>query len=255
MKILRRLFNFLRYRWYASRLAGPAILRRLAREKPNAFFVQIGANDGKMMDPLRKLILSTNWQGLAIEPVPHLFARLSENYARVGPRVRPVNVAIATEEAPLPFFHLAAPPGLPPLPPWAEGLGSFRRDVVLKHLERLPDIERYVNQITVPGLPWAALCERYGVTQLDALVMDTEGYDYEIIRQIDFRRWKPSLILYEHHHFSEQTRLDCQKLLKAAGYILFEEGLDTWCLHADAGAELIRTLHGAVPRSRFAVLQ
>ena len=31
-------------------------------------FVQVGAHDGVMHDPLRKFILNNNWQGILIEP-------------------------------------------------------------------------------------------------------------------------------------------------------------------------------------------
>lgn len=240
------------YRWQVARLAGPALLRALARHQPDAFFVQVGANDGQMMDPLRKQVLKSRWRGLLIEPVPQLFEQLSRNYAAAGSRVRPVNVAVAAQEGRLPFYHLRAHPDLPPLPSWAQGLGSFRRDVILSHRNRLPDLDRYLTEIAVPSLTWTGLCEHYEVERIDLLVTDTEGYDFEIIRQIDFTRWRPALIVYEHHHFTPQTRADCQALLHAQGYRLFEEGLDTWALHAEAGRDLMPTLERGVRRSRYA---
>ena len=252
-RLLRRLWG-LRFRWHALWLAGPALLRQLAREHPQAFFVQVGANDGAMMDPLRKHVLSSRWRGLLIEPVPQLFARLKGNYAAAADRVRAVNLAIATEDGELPFFHLEDQPGLPPLPEWVAGLGSFRRDVVLKHAGRIPQFERYLSEIRVPCATWDSLCRGHGVDQIDVLVIDTEGYDFEIIRQIDFTRQRPLLLVYEHHHFDDDTRKACQALLQAHGYTLFEEVLDTWGLHADAGADFHKLLARATRRSRFATL-
>lgn len=251
-RLLRRLWR-LRFRWYALWLAGPALLRQIGRQKPEAFFVQVGANDGAMMDPLRKQVLSSRWRGLVIEPVPQLFAQLERNYAAAAGRVRAVNLAIATQDGELPFYHLADRPGLPSLPDWVAGLGSFRRDVVLKHADRIPQLERYLSEIQVPAVTWRTLCQRHGVERIDVLVTDTEGYDFEIIRQVDFTRHRPLLLIYEHHHFDDDTRKACHALLHANGYTLFEEGLDTWALHAEAGAELHALLSRATRRSRYAV--
>jgi len=62
--------------------------------------------------------------------------------------------------------------------------------------------------------------ERYAVTKIDLIMMDTEGYDYEIIKQIDFSRIRPKVIIYEHKHLSRSDRLTCEKLLKDLDYRL-----------------------------------
>src|SRR5690606_5171456 len=118
----------LRRRWDVARLAGPAVLKRFAQEVPEAFLIQVGANDGQMMDPLFQLVRSNRWQGLVREPVPHLFKQLERSYASIAPRILPVNLAVATYSGELPFYHLVPRPDLPPLPTWHEGLGSFRRE-------------------------------------------------------------------------------------------------------------------------------
>ncbi|MGH8505188.1 MAG: FkbM family methyltransferase [Stenotrophobium sp.] len=252
MKGLWHFLKVLRGHWYLARMAGPAVLKAFARRYPEAFFIQVGANDGQMMDPLRKLVLASRWRGLAIEPVPQLFRSLQQNYAAVAQRVQPVNLAVATEAGELPFFHLGNQPGLAPLPEWANGLGSFRKDVILKHANRIQGFEHYLREIKVSSVTWDELCQRYQVQRIDLVVTDTEGYDFEIIRQIDFQRGKPGMIVYEHHHFSTQTRAECRALLQGQGYLQFEEGLDTWCVHPDAGADLMRLARRAIRRSRFA---
>lgn len=47
---------------------------------PNAFFVQIGANDGYSLDPLTVQIERREWRGIMVEPVPYVFAWLAERY-------------------------------------------------------------------------------------------------------------------------------------------------------------------------------
>lgn len=252
MKAARHYLRKLRLRWDTARLAGPAVLRKFAQLFPDAYFVQVGANDGQMMDPLQQQVMSGRWRGIVIEPVPDLFEKLQQHYAAAASRVRPVNLAVATAAGRLPFFHLRAQPGMPSLPVWAAGLGSFRKEVILKHVDRIPQINQYLTEIQVPSLSWDEFCRTYGVTRVDLLVMDTEGYDFEIIRQIDFQRWKPKLLVYEHHHFTPQMRADCNALLMTQGYRQFQEGLDTWCVHPDGGPELIAEMKRGLRRSRFA---
>src|ERR1051325_7301028 len=59
-----------------------ALLADFATAVPDAFFVQIGANDGFTGDPLNHLITrpDTRWRGVLVEPVAHLFAQLAERY-------------------------------------------------------------------------------------------------------------------------------------------------------------------------------
>jgi hypothetical protein len=55
---------------------------------PDAFVVQIGANDGSAGDPLVDAFSKTRWSGLLVEPVPHLYETLVARYRdRPGVRV------------------------------------------------------------------------------------------------------------------------------------------------------------------------
>src|SRR5438552_2984157 len=47
------------------------IVFAFARARPNAFFIQVGSNDGKRYDdPLADEVAHRNWHGILIEPVP-----------------------------------------------------------------------------------------------------------------------------------------------------------------------------------------
>ena len=59
----------LKYRRLLARMAGPKLLDAFAQSFPQAFFVEIGANDGEQHDHLRPLILSRRWSGVMVEPV------------------------------------------------------------------------------------------------------------------------------------------------------------------------------------------
>lgn len=220
-----------RMRLRARRLKGPKLIRRFARMYPRAFFIQIGSNDGEQLDPLREMILSRPWRGIMVEPVPYVFERLRQNYIHLSDRIALENLAIADQEGRLPFWHLRQETNKPDyLPQWYDALGSFRKDVVLKHTSDIPDLERRLVCTEVPCLTFAGLCRKYDIDKLDLLHIDTEGYDFEIIKHVDFDRYRPKLLIYEHHHLGDATRRACRDLLQGMGYVLYEEALDTWCM-------------------------
>lgn len=240
-----------RDRRLSARLAGPRLIRAFAEVFPAAAFVEIGANDGEQHDHLRPMILERRWRGVMVEPVPYVFERLRANYASVD-RVAVENAAIADRDGHQPFYHLApvADYEAEGLPQWYDGIGSFSRESVLDHQRLIPDIESRLVETEVPCLTFDTLCAKHGLGQVDLLLVDTEGYDYEVLRTIDFQRHRPALVIYEHYHLSEDDQASAQHELRGAGYETMSEGFDTWCLRPEADAGLTRQwqrLRPAVP--------
>ncbi|OLE96238.1 MAG: hypothetical protein AUG75_22840 [Cyanobacteria bacterium 13_1_20CM_4_61_6] len=93
------------------------------------------------------------------------------------------------------------------------------------------------------------LLERSQASHVDLLLIDTEGHDWEILRSIDFARWRPRLVIYEHYHLSPTARAAAREQLGLVGYETMEEGFDTFCLDTsvdDALTDLWRSLSPAV---------
>jgi FkbM family methyltransferase len=231
--------------------AGPRLLAAFAEEYPRASFAEIGANDGKQHDFLRPLVLSHDWRGLIVEPVPYVFERLRANYAGQE-RLSLQNVAIAPESGERPFFHLAEvdDPQREGLPEWYDGIGSFSRDELLSHAPHIPDIADRVVETRVPCVTLEELCARNGFDQLDLLLIDTEGYDWEIIRHLDLAKLGPRVIVYEHYHRSPDDRAACSEHLASVGYETIEEHFDTFGLAMgpdDALSRLWTRLEPVIP--------
>jgi FkbM family methyltransferase len=155
---------------------GPRLLEAFADAFPRAFFIEIGANDGVEDDHLRPFIVENEWSGIMVEPVPHLFERLRRNYAGLE-RVVLENVAIADRDGRVPFYH----------PPEGDfdKIGSFSRETTLRLARALqfPDLDDRIVTTEVPCLSFESLCRRHHVERLDLLVVDTEGYDFEILKR------------------------------------------------------------------------
>ena len=58
--------------------------------------------------------------------------------------------------------------------------------------------------------------QRYG--RFDLVAIDAEGYDAEILQQIDMKAAPPDIILYEHVLLPRRVRTRCEQLLTSNGY-------------------------------------
>jgi FkbM family methyltransferase len=199
------------------------------RAYPEAVFVQVGANDGVGHDILADELAARRWRGVLVEPVPYVFERLRDNHGG-NPRLVLDNVAIADVDGSRDLYYLdAAEPGAA-LPDWYDKLGSFNRDVIAKHAPAIPDFERRLRVGPVQCVTFETLCRTHGLTSIDLVQIDTEGYDYEVIKLIDLDRLRPRLVVYEHLHFDRDTRAACSALLRTHGYEEVSDVVNSVCL-------------------------
>lgn len=214
-----------------------------ARGRPDAFFVQVGANDAVQRDQLREEVLARRWRGILVEPVPYVFERLRQNCGNEA-RLILENVAIADHDGVQELFYLPQSED-GDLPQWYDALASFNRDVVAKHREYIPDIDERIASMDVPCLTFSSLCDRHRVQHIDFVQIDTEGYDFEIIKLIDFDRYRPALLMFEHHHLTDADRAECAAYLRAHGFTGFSHSLDTLCIRPTELTRRDRHLAGA----------
>ena len=192
-------------------------LEQLELESEGFFFVQIGSNDGVIHDPLFQYINRYRWRGILVEPIDYYFQRLKENYKN-NPQLVFENVAISKIQEIRDLYRVKE--GLDFLPAWSKGLGTFYPDVLLKHRWLIPRLKNYIVKERVPCISLKQLFERHGVTKIDLLMIDTEGYDFEIIKQLDFDIIKPNIIIYEHKHLKSHDKIICEQLLTRQRYSL-----------------------------------
>ncbi|MFP5257320.1 MAG: FkbM family methyltransferase [Acidimicrobiia bacterium] len=209
------------------------VVHELARARPHATFVQVGAHDGTQLDPLREAILGSRWSGVMVEPVPYVFERLAARY-RANPRIALENVAVADEDGVRPFHFLAEAAAGDGVWKWYDALGSFRRDVVLSHGELVADIEQRLVTVDVPCATFTTICERNGLDRVDVVQIDTEGYDREVLELIDLHRFGPDLVIYEHLHLDPADRAAAEQRLLDHGFELVSDGMDTLGVTASA---------------------
>jgi FkbM family methyltransferase len=202
-------------------------LRRAIGRRDNLFVVEIGSNDGKSGDPIYPLLRRhRSWQALFIEPVPFLFEQLQRTHGQ-NPRFRYEQVAIADRRQTMPFYYVSqsARREVPYLPAFVEQLGSFYRANIEKHMSG--PLDRFIVELSLEAVPLADVLDRQRVDRIDILLIDTEGHDWEILRQFDLQRYSPLVIFFEHKHLAPEDKAASRDFLR--DYDITDVGHDYLC--------------------------
>lgn len=190
-------------------------------DPPHFKFVQIGANDGVRFDGLYAFVTQHPCAGIVVEPLPDMFERLRINYADY-PHIVPINQAIHASARTASLYKVKADT-MSRYPGWASGIASFDREHLINHrIDSADIVEQLVNCV-----PLMALLEQTGMLDADLLQIDTEGYDSAILEMIDFTRFRPALIKFEHKNMSIAERAAHVTRVKSNGYQCVAEGADT----------------------------
>lgn len=185
------------------------------KKKEDACVVKIGAHNG-LTDPLFEHYQKPGWHGLLIEPVPHLYYQLRMNMNNSRFKLLPVAVfdRCGTKE----FYYLNSISDMLDLPEWASQLGSFNRGHITKHFsgEQLELVDSLIMSMSI-GVITLGMALSLIRSDIDMLVIDCEGSDYDILYSYEFLV-KPKSIVFETKHmtFSQYTRV-CD-YLKLKGY-------------------------------------
>jgi FkbM family methyltransferase len=192
-------------RWRQAEKAYFHLLDGYARCRHDFFFVQVGANDGIYNDPMYERVRANGWHGVLIEPQPDVFTRLKLNYEGCSGLVFE-NVAVTSDPG---LVTLYRPKGGS-----HTGIATVLPDRGdMKGLE-LEEMER----IQVPALRLNTVLHRHLPKRWDLLQIDTEGYDFEVIKMVEFDVTAPAIVVYEHRHLSLVDRWRCRRFLRKRGY-------------------------------------
>lgn len=241
MSLLRSLFRQVearlsragyRLRWQPQAVSGNPgcelpvsfehLCAHLLLSKTDVVFLEIGANDGVTIDPIWPFVQRFGWRGVMVEPIPATFQKLVANYAGY-PQVHLVNAAIGCADGQQTIYSVKQYPGQFER---SNLYASFRKDVVLRHADYVPNVENEIEEITVPCYTLSTLLDKTQICPIDILQIDTEGYDAEILRMVDFARLNPAIIQFEHAHLSKSDFQDCARILIERGFKVAWDSLD-----------------------------
>ena len=174
------------------------ILKKTFVKKIFRFFIQVGSNDGILNDPLHDLIVQdSHWTGVFIEPVGFLFERLKETCLH-SDRYVFENVAIGTTRGKRKFYFISEAARTEfndALPCWVEQFGSFDKNHLLKHME--PKLHPYILETEIDCVPLQEIFDRNNIKSLDLFHIDAEGFDYQVLSQLN-DILKPKMRIFEY---------------------------------------------------------
>lgn len=181
---------------YAQNFEDVTLWRTLKLFGPG-FYIDIGANH-PTRDSVTHTLYERGWRGINIEPVQHYYESLCVE------RPEDVNlcVAVGDEENELIFFESPE-----------TGLSTLSLEMAAKQqAEGLPFIQRTVHVRTL-----TSICEEHVHSELPLqfLKIDVEGFEEQVLRGMDFQRWRPWIILIESSYDVEPT---WASLILEAGY-------------------------------------
>lgn len=221
-KILSWVYHIQSY-WKPTYAQIDQMLERYLENKGTIQFIQIGANDGVANDRLNQWIRRGNWQGILVEPVPYIFNQLKNNYSNHN-NLQFENAAVSHTDGTISFYSIN--PKMKDRIPNFERMGTLNREILEAIAKKINEPDMILEQ-TVDCISFTSLKKKYGISFLNLLLIDTEGFDHEILKMIDFNCLTPEVIIFEHVNMSNSNYRECLKKLKKHNYKLYRLGLDT----------------------------
>jgi len=187
------------------------------------FVLQIGANDGVRSDPVYDLIRTFQLPGLLIEPIPDYFSQLINNYSN-QPQLQFENCAISYENGKSDFYRVSSNASVPD---WVHGISSLDRRHLEKERRIVSGISGHIEKVSVRTSTLRAVLNRHRVSEVNVLQIDTEGFDFDILKIAFETGLMPEIIQYENCHLSPNHRVQAHKLLFDNKYKFIDVGMDT----------------------------
>lgn len=144
----------------------------------HGFYIDVGAND-PVEHSVTKAFYDAGWNGINVEPLPVHIAAFDAQ------RPRDVNLAIAAGSADgeLTLYDV----------PDVRGWASPQQDVAEMHRAE----GHAVAELTVPVRTLASVCAEHVHGEIHFLKIDVEGFEGEVLRGMDFARWRPWILVIE----------------------------------------------------------
>ncbi len=198
------------------------ILERNFEINSDFSFIQIGANDGISFDFLYDFVTKRNSSGIVVEPIEQYFKELVNNYSKFS-NILPINKAVHPLRKQVVVYKINENEKNN-YPDWVKGIASLDSN---HHKKTNIKTEHIVEEIVTADTLMNIIDTNYQSNKVDYFQIDTEGFDYEILKMLNFNKLKPEIIKYESVNLSIDKKKNSELLLKQQGYYTFNESGDT----------------------------
>ena len=161
--------------------------------------VVLGAHIGvHIKDEISKI---NNRPILLVEPVPHNVNAIKENLKDFkNIIIEPVAISNINEKK---DFYFVKGNSINKLKKhWASGIGSFDKNHIISHRSKRFLIEdNDIDKVVIETLRFKDLVKKHSITEIEKIIIDVEGFEYEILSDIDLGEIKINSIMFEYKHF------------------------------------------------------
>ncbi len=144
----------------------------------DGFYIDVGAGDPER-DSVTEAFYQRGWHGINIEPLPALVSRLEEH------RQRDINLLAAAgcRDGEQTLFDI----------PNVYGWATLDSKVAAGYRDRGLDVAELVVRVRT----LASVCAEYVTRPIHFLKIDVEGSESGVLRGMDFRKWRPWILVIE----------------------------------------------------------
>ncbi|RDV26573.1 FkbM family methyltransferase [Alteromonas aestuariivivens] len=179
--------------------------------KRDGFFIEFGATDGILLSNTYVLEKYFGWAGLCAEPNPRFFEQLKVNRSCTVSE----ECIAATSGETVEFIFADEYGGMAA---YADSDG---------HAAKRKAYQSINDKVSLSTISLADFLKKYEAPrEIDYLSIDTEGSEYDILRDFPFDEWDIKCLSVEHNFTSAREKIFA--LLSGKGYTRIEAQFDDW---------------------------
>jgi FkbM family methyltransferase len=190
----------------------------------DGFFVDVGAHDGISINNTLFFEKERGWKGINVEPIPEVYARLSDN----RPACCNINCAVSETNGTAEFIQNCG---------YSEMISGLKEHYDPRHSARLSrELAAHGGEtrtITVPTRRLDDIITEHGVAHVHYLSIDVEGAEFSVIKSIDFSSVFIDVIGFENNY--QDSASPIVRYLFEKGYkLLPHRSADIFMIHTDS---------------------
>lgn len=220
LKIINRIIYILNKKTNNYRFE--VLINKKFKGRDSFNLIQVGAHDGVKHDFLYDFLVIRKPSGILIEPIVDYYNSLCDNF-KIFPNLIKLNIALHKnlKES---IIYKVNPENEKDVPGWAPGSASFNKENLTKQkIDEKFIIEEKVKCMTF----MQAFNDNYKFGPVDLIQIDVEGYDFEVIKMIDFNVVDAKIVKFEHRNLSSEDYLESLELFRKHNYVVTMEGDDS----------------------------
>lgn len=183
-----------------------------------SFFIEVGSCD---FDTCERLI-KNGWKGIVIEPVKYYYDKLPKY-----PYIKYENVAISDKKGESEIHYIDPEYIKNEDQQWLHGISSLKGESGPLSLEENSFMKQKILKQDVNTDTLQNICDKYNVTSIDFLKIDTEGHDIKVLESLDLDKVYVKMIKIEHKHVDNKHIV---KYLQNNNYLVYSETDDIYAI-------------------------